>query len=84
MGQILVRKIDDAAIERLKKLAEDRKISVEALAREALEREAQMRTESELRSLLTEFENFSKSFPKSDIDSSVYLRSLRDGDEIDG
>ena len=44
MGQILVRKIDDAALDRLRQLAKDRKMSLEALARQALEREAERRT----------------------------------------
>ena len=40
MGQILVRQLDDAAIERLKQRARERKTSVEALAREAIHRAA--------------------------------------------
>jgi plasmid stability protein len=84
MGQILVRKIDDETIERLKKLAVERKTSVEALARQAIEREAQHKTGDELRDLRSEFENFSKSVPRGGVDSTILLRALRDGDEIDG
>ena len=40
MGQILIRQLDDAAIERLKVRARERKTSVEALAREAIYRAA--------------------------------------------
>ena len=36
MGQILVRQLDDATIEKLKTLARERKTSVEALARDAI------------------------------------------------
>ena len=64
MGQILVRKIDDEALERLKRLAADRKTSVEALARQAIEREAEQRTVGELRDLRSEFEKFSKKLKK--------------------
>ena len=40
MAQILVRQLDDAAIERLKALARQRRTSVEALAREAIHKAA--------------------------------------------
>jgi hypothetical protein len=70
-------------MERLRIIARDRKTSVEGLAREALEREAQRRTKAEMRDLLGDFEDFSKSLPKSDLDSTVILRALRDGDETD-
>jgi hypothetical protein len=83
MAQILVRKIDDRAMERSKLIARYRKKSVSALVREAIEREAQRRTKAEMRDLLGDFENFSKSLPKSDLDSTAILRALRDGDETD-
>ena len=83
MGQILVRKIDDGALERLKRLAADRKTSVEALARQAIEREAEQRTVGELRDLRSEFEKFSRSLPNEGVDSAVLLRALRDGNETD-
>jgi plasmid stability protein len=40
MGQILIRQLDDAAIERLKLRARERKTSVEALVRDAIHRVA--------------------------------------------
>jgi plasmid stability protein len=83
MAQILVRKIDDQAMERLRMIAHDRKTSVEGLARAAIEQAAQQRTKSEMRDLLSDFENFSRLLPKSDLDSTVILRALRDGDETD-
>lgn len=83
MGQILVRKIDDAALDRLRQLAEDRKMSLEALARQALEREARERTSDEIRRWLADLEDVRKHFPKSNEDSTVLLRALRDGDESD-
>ena len=45
MGQILVRQLDDAAIERLKIRARERKTSVEALAREAIHKAAELSVE---------------------------------------
>lgn len=45
MGQILVRQLDDAAIERLKRRAQEAKTSVEALAREAIHRAAELNAE---------------------------------------
>jgi predicted transcriptional regulator len=83
MGQILVRKIDDEALERLKRLAADRKTSVEALARQAIEREAEQKTASELRDWLDELDEVRKLFPKSNEDSTVLIRALRDGDDSD-
>lgn len=42
MGQLLVRQLDDAVIERLKAMARERKTSVEALARAALTQAARL------------------------------------------
>jgi plasmid stability protein len=48
MGQILIRQLDDAAIARLKLRAKERKISVEALAREVLCKAAELSVEEKL------------------------------------
>ena len=48
MGQILVRQLDDATIDRLKARARERKTSVEALAREALTEAARLTTEEKV------------------------------------
>lgn len=48
MGQILVRQLDDAAIERLKARAREKKTSVEALAREAIHRAAELTVEEKV------------------------------------
>jgi plasmid stability protein len=45
MGQILVRQLDDAAIERLKRRAREKGTSVEALAREAIHKAAELGVE---------------------------------------
>jgi plasmid stability protein len=42
MGQMLIRQLDDAAIARLKIRARERKTSVEALAREAIHKAAEL------------------------------------------
>jgi plasmid stability protein len=48
MGQILVRQLDDAAILRLKIRAREKNMSVEALAREALHKAAELSVEEKL------------------------------------
>ena len=48
MGQMLIRQLDDAAIERLKVRARERKTSVEALAREAIHKAAELTVEEKL------------------------------------
>jgi plasmid stability protein len=48
MGQMLVRQLDDAAIERLKVRARERNTSVEALAREAIHKAAELGVEEKL------------------------------------
>lgn len=48
MAQILVRQLDDAAIERLKIRAREKNTSVEALAREAIHQAAELSVEEKL------------------------------------
>ena len=48
MGQILIRQLDDATIARLKVRARERKTSVEALAREAINKAAALSVEEKL------------------------------------
>jgi antitoxin FitA len=48
MGQMLVRQLDDAAIERLKRRARERGTSAEALAREAIHKAAELGVEEKL------------------------------------
>jgi predicted transcriptional regulator len=78
MAQILVRKIDDHAMERLRQLADERKMPLEALARQAIEREAERRTAKEFREALIEIEELRKLSPPSDEDSTVMIRKLRE------
>jgi plasmid stability protein len=48
MGQLLIRQLDDADLSRLRARAKARKTSVEALAREAIRKEARMTVEEKL------------------------------------
>lgn len=48
MGQILIRQLDDQTIARLKLRARERKMSVEALAREAISDAARLTVEEKL------------------------------------
>ena len=48
MGQILVRQLDDASIERLKIRAREKNTSVEVLAREAIHKAADLSVEEKL------------------------------------
>lgn len=48
MGQMLVRQLDDAAIQRLKLRARERGTSAEALAREAIHKAAELSVEEKL------------------------------------
>lgn len=49
MAQILVRQLDDAAVERLKARAREKNTSVEALAREAIHKAAELSIEEKLK-----------------------------------
>jgi predicted transcriptional regulator len=83
MGQILVRKIDDAILERLKLLAKERNVPVEALARSALEEAAQRKTNEEMRGWLDRLAELRAMTPKKGLDSVPLIRKLREGDDSD-
>lgn len=48
MGQLLVRQLDDAKLERLKRRARELKMSTEALAREAIHKAAELSLDEKL------------------------------------
>jgi plasmid stability protein len=48
MGQLLIRQLDDADLDRLRARAKAKKTSVEALAREAIRKEARLTVEEKL------------------------------------
>ena len=83
MGQILVRKINDEVLERLRRLADERKVPLEAFARQALERVSKQLTADEMREAFANLERVRAAFPKSDKNSTDTLRALRDGDDVD-
>ncbi|MCA3655204.1 MAG: hypothetical protein IOB85_01270 [Methylobacterium sp.] len=83
MGQILVRKIDDTVLERLKVLAKERNMPVEALARLALEEKAQRQTADEMRAWLNRLGELRAMTPVKGIDSVPIIRELRDNDDSD-
>lgn len=83
MGQILVRKINDEALARLRKLAEERNVPLEAYARQALEEFSRKLTNEEMRVALADLERLRAKFPKTDRNSTDTLRALRDGDDAD-
>ena len=83
MGQILVRKINDEALDRLRKLAEERNVPLEAYARQALEEFSRKLTNEEMQKAFEDLERLRAKFPKSNVNSTDVLRALRDGDETD-
>ena len=75
MGQLLVRQVDDAVVEALKRKAAARGASLESYIREVLARDArESRTElvARLRSRLADQ-------PRQTSDSTAWLRARRDG-----
>jgi len=83
VGQILVRKIDDAVLERLKLLAKERNMPVETLARSALEEAAQRQTNEELRDWVKRIAELRAMTPVKGVDSVPLIRKLRDSDDSD-
>jgi len=59
MAQLLIRQIDDATIRRLETLARERKTSVEAVARAAIHRAAQL-TVAEKLEIVREMQEWSR------------------------
>lgn len=83
MGQILIRKVDDAALERLQRHAKEQGLALEAFARAALEEYAQRRTTEETQEWLASLADLRNMTPRSNLNSVSILRQLRDGDETD-
>jgi plasmid stability protein len=76
VAQVLVRQVDDAVVESLKRKAAARGTSLEGFVRDVLAREAQeTRAElvARLRARLAEQ-------PRATSDSTAFLRQLRDGE----
>ncbi len=82
MGQILVRQLDDAVIARLKDRARERKTSVEALARQAITKAAELSVE-EKRALVRKMHEWSSKAMIPGVEQTpgwVLIREDRDND----
>ncbi|KAF0230802.1 MAG: hypothetical protein FD175_1249 [Beijerinckiaceae bacterium] len=83
MGQIVVRKIDDGLLDRLRMVAKDRNLPLEAFARNVLEEAAQRRTAAETREWLKKLDEVRDMTLVKGLDSVPLIRKLREGDETD-
>jgi plasmid stability protein len=82
MGQLLIRQLDDATIERLKIIARERRTSVEALARDALTRAAQL-TVDEKRALVESMQDWSRRVRNPCVPQSSAVDLIREGRDLD-
>ena len=82
MGQILIRQLDDAVIARLKDRARERKTSVEALARQAITKAAELSVEEKL-AVVRKMQEWSSKAILSGVEQTpgwVLIREDRDHD----
>src|SRR5690242_7987563 len=77
MGQMLVRNLDDAVIERLKRKALERGTSLEQLAREALTAAAAP-TEADRAAWVARMDALRAQTPRSDVSSVELIREMRE------
>jgi plasmid stability protein len=82
MGQILVRRLDDTTIERLKVRARERKTSVEALAREALTGAARLTTQEKL-ALVRQLQDWGRRAINPDVAQTPTLELIREDRDND-
>lgn len=83
MGQILIRKIDDGALERLHILARERGMPLETFARNAIEEIAQRRTGDEMKDWLDKLEKLRATTPVQGVDSVPLIRRMREDNDTD-
>lgn len=83
MGQILIRKIDDGALERLHILARERGMPLETFARNAIEEIAQRRTGEEMKDWLDKLEKLRATTPVQGVDSVPLIRRMREDNDTD-
>lgn len=74
MGQVLVRKLEDEVIQRLKSKAKAQGQSLEEFARQTLRQAAQPAREE----VWAEIDRIRSENPPSDFDSTAYIREMRD------
>lgn len=82
MGQLLVRQLDDATIERLKARARERKTSVEALAREALTDAARLTVEEKI-ALVQRMQDWGRRAMNPDVSQTPSLELIREDRDRD-
>jgi plasmid stability protein len=80
MAQVLVRQLDDAVVERIKRKAAARGTSLEGYVRDLINRDAQ----EDRRALIAELDALRAAQPPQTSDSTDDIRRWRDGDRDDG
>jgi plasmid stability protein len=82
MGQMLVRQLDDAAIQRLKVRARERGVSAEALAREAIHKAAELGVEEKL-ALVRRMQEWSRRVRNPDVPQTLGVDLIREDRDLD-
>ena len=82
MGQILIRQLDDTTIARLKVAARERKTSVEALAREAVTRAAELTVDEKL-AVVLRMQAWSRRVRNPAIPQTLGVDMIRESRDLD-
>lgn len=82
MAQIIVRQLDDAALERLRRRARERNTSVEALARDAIHKAAELGVEEKL-SLARSMQEWGRSAIVPGVDQTPGVDLIREDRDLD-
>lgn len=82
MGQLLVRQLDDATITRLKARARERNTSVEALAREAITRAAELSVEEKL-AVVDRMRAWGRAATNHDVPQTPTIDLIREDRDVD-
>ena len=82
MAQLIVRQLDDEKVERLRRRARERKTSVEALAREAIHKAAELTVEEKL-ALVRKMQEWSRRARNPNVPRSLGVDQIREGRDVD-
>jgi plasmid stability protein len=82
MGQLLIRQLDDADLDRLRARAKAKKTSVEALAREAIRKEARLTVDEKL-ALVVEMQEWSRQAMVPGVPQTPGLELIREARDHD-
>jgi len=82
MGQMLVRQLDDEALERLKRRAKELNTSAEALAREAIHKAAELSVEQKL-ALIRRSQEWSRRVKRPGVPQSLGVDLIREDRDDD-